>query len=211
MGLRRFQSERTLRELHARDDVTSAYDSLGLKAALTSADPHLRRDAVRQASQQPEAVEILLEHLHQEADPQVLESLMLALEMSNDERVVADMFTLLASENTWLRNRAQEVLLLFPEKVMEQVGTIYAQSSNDEKIFLMNVMKDLAHPGVGAWVLEILEKETHVNVVATALETVAEIGDAACLPLLDMLIDRFAEEPFIAFTVGVVRERVLTS
>ena len=209
MGLRRFESAIEPLEPGSENSVIALYGRLQVEQLLLNTDPNVRREGIRYADLATETVLLLLNHLQQENNFLVLETLMLAFEKSKDDQVVAPMLALLGSEDVWLRNRAQEVLLQFPHSVMEQVRSVYAISKTDEKIFLMNLMKDLVHPRVAACVIEVLQTETEVNVVAAALEVLLEIGDATCLPVLDALMARFEGNTFISFSIESVKERVL--
>lgn len=196
MGLRRFHQYSALTE-----EAGALLDASELQHALESADASLRRQSIQQAQIGQAVTDVLLAHLEHETCDTVLEALMLALARSQDVSVVAPMLEIFNSENVLLRNRAIEVLLHFPEQVMEQLPRAYAESGSDAQIFLINLMMDLKHPEVLAWLIEVLQTETQPNAVAAVLEVMAEIGDATCLPALRDVQQRWGEDPFMAFAI----------
>lgn len=204
MGLRKFTPQ-------AHDAVVTAAPAMStaeLEQALVSTEPELRRFAIWQCPCTEETLPLLLAHLAAERDEQVLEVLMTALARSQDERVVPVLLDLLDSEHTMLRNRALEVLGAYPQAVMAQIAQRFAKADSDERIFLVNLTADLRDTAVQAWLLQVLQAEGHVNVVAAALEVLVEIGDHQALPALAQVQQRFAAEPFIGFAVQLAQQRL---
>ena len=54
----------------------------------------------------------------------------------------------------------------------------------------------------------MLEREEEANVCAAALEVACEIGDSRLLPALVRCGQRFAANPFLAFSIAVAREQI---
>lgn len=206
MGLRKFKQP-------SLDDCSGGAEWLpasDLPQALQSSDAQLRRTAVWQTETCPLATQLLLAQLTTERDEQVMEAIFVALARSADPQVVAPMLDLLSSEDAWLRNRALEMLAAYPQSVLEQVAQRFDAADDDTRIFMVNLMTDLRHPGVLPWLLHVLQHETHVNVVAAALEVVAEVADGTALPVLEQVLQRFAHEPFMAFAVQLAQQRIQT-
>jgi HEAT repeat protein len=54
----------------------------------------------------------------------------------------------------------------------------------------------------------LLASETEANVCGAAVEVLAEIGTPAALPLLAQCAARFPDDSFLAFAIGMARDRI---
>ena len=78
----------------------------------------------------------------------------------------------------------------------------------DVRIFAVNLLGELRHADVPRWLLQVLRHEAHVNVVAAALEVLAEVGSAADVPALRSVRERFEHDPFIQFAADIAISRI---
>jgi tRNA A37 threonylcarbamoyladenosine synthetase subunit TsaC/SUA5/YrdC len=67
----------------------------------------------------------------------------------------------------------------------------------------------LRHPDVEKWLAEVIENDPHVNVCATAVDLLGEVGSQAALESLRKLKSRFANEPYIQFAADLAIKRIL--
>jgi hypothetical protein len=98
-----------------------------------------------------------------------------------------------------------------PEATGPCVSALLTDGDADVRIFAVNLLTDLHHPKVPAWLQQVLEHEQEVNVVAAAIEVLSEVGEVAHLPALRVARQRFAEHAFIAFAVDLTVERIEAS
>ena len=54
----------------------------------------------------------------------------------------------------------------------------------------------------------VIENDSHVNVCGAAVDVATEVGTSDLLPALAGLRDRFANEQFLVFAVGVACSRI---
>jgi hypothetical protein len=56
--------------------------------------------------------------------------------------------------------------------------------------------------------MAVIENDTHVNVCATALDLLSEVGTIASLSALQKLKARFSDEPYITFSADLAIKRI---
>jgi hypothetical protein len=65
----------------------------------------------------------------------------------------------------------------------------------------------LRSPEVARWLLEVVQRDTHANVVGAALGELAEVGDATMISVFERVPARFPGDPFIAFSAATAAQR----
>ncbi|TDP81273.1 HEAT repeat protein [Aquabacterium commune] len=205
MGLRKATEHGGLRRIEPREYTR---DTEGLVAQLQDADPSVRRWAARDLAIHPQAVSALCAHLAHEPDHSVRQVIFTTLGCLGGGDVAAGLIPLLRSEDPGLRNGAIEALSELPEDVAPHIESLLRDANTDVRIFTLNLMTDLKHPDVNAWLARVLMEDHHVNVVAAALELLAEIGTHAALPALNVARQRFADDAFIGFAADLAQQRI---
>jgi HEAT repeat protein len=205
MGLRRSNDAVQLREVVVRE---YARDTPGLVDQLSDADPAVRRRAARDLAEQPDNVSVLGKRLNAEADPSVREALFNALAAHPGAAVADVLLALLRAEDAGLRNGAIEALSTMPMVVGPHIAAHLRDADPDVRIFTVNLLGDLRHAQVTHWLLQVLLFETEVNVVAAAIEVLAEVGSPAEAPALRAARARFENDDFIAFAADMAIERI---
>jgi len=180
----------------------------GLVEELGSSNPAERRWAARDLVDYPKAVEVLLATLPNEPEHPVREAIFDSLQHIGGETVVSGLIPLLRVEDAELRNGAIEVLQSMPEGVALHIIELLNDQDSDVRIFAVDILQVLAHPQTPEWLLSVLKDETHVNVVATAVDRLAEVGTLEMLPELEAIKQRFPEEAYIAFAVNTAIRRI---
>lgn len=124
---------------------------------------------------------------------------------------VLGVMTLRNREDAALRNEAIEAMKQLPDEVAPIMHELLADPVSDVRIFAVNILESLRHPEVEAWLIEVIEKDPHVNVCAAALDLLSEVGTEAALQALPRLKTRFADEPYIHFAADLALKRIRES
>ncbi len=204
MALKKSGDVSALRRIEPREYPR---DLDGLRAQLSDADAGVRRWAARDLAAHPAAASMLCARLFDESDAAVRAVLFSSAAQIGGDEVVDGMLPLLRCEDAALRNGAIEVLAGLPEAVGPRIESLLHDSDSDVRIFTINLLGDLPHAKVPAWLGQVLQSERETNVVGAALEVLAEVGNPELLPALRAARERFADDPFITFAADVALER----
>lgn len=183
-------------------------DFNGLVIELSSDNPTERRWAARDLAEYNDASEILLSALIKETEHMVQEAIFDSLEVIGGEMVVSGLLPLLRSEEVSLRNGVIGVLQSMPESVALHIIELLNDTDSDVRIFAIDILQVLAHPDTPLWLLSILKDEAHVNVVATAVDRLAEVGTPEMVDELQALKLRFPEEAYLHFAIDTAISRI---
>ncbi len=186
-------------------------DFSGLVDELKSSDPRERRWAARDLATCPEAVSPLLDALTSEDEHPVREAIFDSLGQIGGEHVVTGLIGVLRSEDAALRNGAIEVLQAMPEAVALHIIELLNDQDSDVRIFAIDILQQLAHPRTPEWLLSVLKDETHVNVIATAVDRLAEVGTPDMVADLEAIKRQFPDEPYLVFAVDTAVRRIRES
>jgi HEAT repeat protein len=192
----------------ARRDA--ARDLPGLIAQMGDVEAAVRRWAVRDLGAHPSAASALGARLAIETDSSVRSALFSTLAQLGGDAAVAAMLPLLRSEDPELRNGAIGVLSSLPEAVAPHIEALLRDRDSDVRIFTVDLLGNLHHGRVVAWLERVLMQDVAVNVVGAALEVLAEVGTAGSLPALQAVVARFPDDAFIGFAVALAIERIGT-
>lgn len=179
-----------------------------LKAGLSSEDSELRRMAARDLMFFPDAVEALGQRLDVENNPGVLDSILNSLAFLGSPMAVEMILPCLRSSDVFKRNQAIEVLKTLPDVLAPFIEDLLQDPDPDVRIFTVNVLESLRHPKVVGWLTDVIQNDPHINVCATALDLLVEVGDESCLSALDEAGVRFQNEPYLVFMIQMAIERV---
>jgi HEAT repeat protein len=199
---------------HDHDDTEKrahSRDYAGLVTQLSETDPAARRWAARDLLQHPHSTPELVARLECEEDASVREVILTSLTRLGDECAVAALVALLRSQEARFRNEAIEAMQSLPDKVAPIIGDLLSDTDPDVRIMAVNVLESLRHPDVETWLIEVIDRDTTVNVCATAVDLLGEIGTEAAVDALRRLKVRFADEPYIQFASDLALKRVLAS
>jgi len=205
MGLRKTHGHDALREVLEREHPR---DMPGLLAQLRSGDVEQRRWAARDLAGHPQAAVALGTQLLRETDAAVRESMLNSLASQASETAAGALLPLLRSEDPQLRNGAIEALAGMPKAVGPRIAGLLRDADVDVRIFTVNLLGELRHPQVLTWLLQVLARDTEVNVVAAAVEVLAEVGGPDHGAALRAAQARFAGDDFIGFAVDMAIERI---
>jgi HEAT repeat protein len=184
-------------------------DKAGLLSQLAAADPEVRRWAARDLAAHPGTSETLVARLQVEDDGSVREVILTTLVRLGDPAAVDGLVRCMRSEDAALRNEAIEAMKQLPEAVSPIMRGLLADEDSDMRIFAVNILESLRHPQVEEWLGIVIEHDDHVNVCATAVDLLGEVGSRDALEPLLRLKARFAKEPYIQFAADLAIKRIL--
>ena len=185
-------------------------DLAGLVAELEDPNATARRWAARDLRDWPGASAALLDRLMREPDHSVREVILTTLTLSalGDAVAVAALVSLLRSEDANLRNEAIEAMKHLPVEVAAVMGGLLEDPYPDVRIFAVNILESLRHPDVESWLLAVIARDPHLNVCATAVDLLGEVGSVRAVEPLRLLKARFGGEPYIQFAADLALSRI---
>ena len=183
-------------------------DYAGLLQQLESSDPSKRRWGARDLANYPQAVDPLLRQIAVETEHPVREAIFDSLQQIGGAAVVSGLIPLLRNEDAGVRNGAIEVLQAMPEDVAPHIVGLLNDGDSDVRIFAIDILQQLAHPQTPLWLLSVLKDETHINVIAAAVDRLAEVGTTDMLPELKALKLRFPDESYLLFAIQTAIDRI---
>lgn len=192
----------------AADERKQGRDCPALIAELENANPTARRWAARDLGDCRDASGALVSRLQREDDISVREVILTTLTSLGDEVAVAGLVSCLRSESAALRNEAIEAMKQLPDEVAPIMRGLLADPSTDVRIFAVNILESLRHPEVEHWLIEVIDQDAQLNVCATAVDLLGEVGSIAAREPLLRLKARYAEEPYIQFATDLALKRI---
>lgn len=190
------------------DERKQSRDCGSLVAELESSSPTARRWAARDLTDCAEASAALVHRLQHEDDDSVREVILTTLTALGDEVAVAGLVGCLKSEDAALRNEAIEAMKQLPDEVAPIMRGLLDDADPDVRIFAVNILESLRHPEVESWLISVIENDPQLNVCATAVDLLGEVGSAAARTPLQQLKARYADEPYIQFAADVALKRI---
>lgn len=193
------------------DERTAPRDFEGLCAELNHDNAQVRRWAVRDLANYKQASSPLAARLKIENDNHVRTAILDALSKFSDDISISALVDCLRSDEASLRNEAIEVLKSEPEKVAPIIDNLLNDADSDVRIFAVNILESLRHQDVEKWLISVIKNDEHLNVCATAVDLLSEVGTENAVNALENLKIRFADEPYICFTVDLALQRIQQS
>ena len=179
-----------------------------LRNALESADAGVRRHAARQLAGCTDDSSALVSRLEREQDGAVREVILNSLARLNDVVAVEGLVRCLRSEDAALRNEVIETIRQMGTEVAPVLESLLADPDPDVRIFVVNILDSERHPEVERWLIQVIDHDDHVNVCATAVDQLCEVGTEAAIEPLLRLKARFASEAYIQFAAGLALQRI---
>ncbi|AGX87284.1 HEAT repeat domain-containing protein [Candidatus Symbiobacter mobilis] len=183
-------------------------DCKHLVAELENPNPGARRWAARDLMDCPDASAALIRHLEHEKDISVREVILTTLTTLGDDVAVAGLVECLRSDSALVRNEAIEAMKQLPDEVALIMRGLLNDSDPDVRIFAVNILESLRHPDVEMWLITVIENDQQLNVCATAVDLLGEVGTAASREPLQRLQKRFSDVPYIQFATKLALQRI---
>ncbi len=179
-----------------------------LAAALEGADSGARREAAQDIVHCLDAANSLVNRLKREGDAAVREAILNSLVRLNDPSAIGGLAECLRSEDAALRNDVIETFRQLGGDVAPVLRSLLADPDPDVRIFAVNILDSKQHPEVETWLTDVIERDAHVNVCATAVDLLCEVGTEAAIDPLVRLKSRFQSEPYIQFAADLALKRI---
>jgi len=195
-------------EMVEQEDRKLARECPDLLLSLTDTNATTRRWAARDLVNCPGAAAALVAQLKREPELSVREVILTTLTRLGDATAVAGLVDCLRSEDAALRNEAIEAMKQLPDEVAPIMHGLLTDADPDVRIFSVNVLESLRHPDVELWLMEVITQDAHVNVCATAVDLLSEVGTAAAVAPLQLLKARFKDEPYMQFAANLALRRI---
>jgi HEAT repeat protein len=200
MGL--LKANRTVQE-----EPTQAASALPLPE-LDDADPMQRRRAVRMRANEPDAVAALVGLLAKEEDNLVRQTAFLELAALNSDEAAMGVSELLSAADPALRNGALEALSTMPEHAVRLLEPLGQSPDPDVRIFAVLLANELHVESTTDWLMALAGREDDANVCSNLAEALGGTGREDVLPILQSIIDKFPQEPFLAFAAETAMQRI---
>lgn len=184
-------------------DRKAARECPDLLVSLSDDSATTRRWAARDLVNCPSSAAALVARLKVETELSVREVILTTLTQLGDAVAVAGLVDCLRSEDASLRNEAIEAMKQLPDEVALIMRGLLGDADSDVRIFAVNVLESLRHPDVESWLIDVIQRDPHVNVCATAVDLLSEVGTSAAVGALDALKVRFPDEPYIKFAANL--------
>ncbi|MFZ1083580.1 MAG: HEAT repeat domain-containing protein [Terracidiphilus sp.] len=179
-----------------------------LAAALENSDAAVRRHAAQRITSCLDAASALVSRLKREKNTAVREAILNSLLRLHDPSVGGGLADCLRSEDAALRNDVIETFKQLGDEVAPILCSLLSDPDPDVRIFVVNILNSERHPDVEQWLIEVIESDPHLNVCATAVDLLCEVGTEAAIDPLLRLKARFAHEAYIQFAADLALKRV---
>ena len=183
-------------------------DCIHLRSELNHPEPSTRRRACREIQTCAGASNLLVVQLNSEQDPSVREVILTSLTRLGDEDAIAGLANCLRSEDVALRNETIDAMKQLNHVATPVMRRLLIDADPDVRIFAVNILESLRHPDVELWLIEVIANDAHINVCATAVDLLGELGTEQSLDALHQLSVRFADEPYIQFAIRIALRRI---
>jgi HEAT repeat protein len=179
-----------------------------LAAALEDSDATVRRHAAQRITSCLDAATMLVSRLKREQNTAVREAILNSLLRLHDPSIGSGLAECLRSEDAALRNDVIEAFKQLGGEVAPILRSLLADPDPDVRIFVVNILNSERHPDVEQWLIEVIERDAHLNVCATAVDLLCEVGTEASIDPLLHLKARFAHEAYIQFAANLALKRI---
>lgn len=120
--------------------------------------------------------------------------------MDGSRAPIESIMGLLKVRNAYIRNLGITTLQSYGDAIKYYIVKFLIGEDRDLRIFAINVLGDVNFAQSREMLIELLEKETDINVAMTAVDYMAEIGEEADIPLLETVKNRF-QDVYVDFAI----------
>jgi hypothetical protein len=179
-----------------------------LVADLEDDEAAVRRQAIRDITYSPDAAATLVSRVTREGDVAVRELILNTLIRLNDPSAIGGLVDCLRSEDAALRNEVIETFKRMGKEVEPILQSLLDDPDPDVRIFVLNCFDSEQHADVESWLIKVIELDLQVNVCATAVDLLCELGTEAAIDPLVQLKERFTFQPYIQFAADLALKRI---
>jgi HEAT repeat protein len=172
-------------------------------------DAARRREAAAALHGSEGGVSPLIGLLQTEARPEVREAAIAALLSVASGDVIDFFIEQLRGDEANRRNEAVYALQQMPEQSADKIKALLYDSEPDVRIMAVDVVRMLTISKAAIWLRELLQKEDQPNVVGVTVDRLCEIGSIEDLPTLEQTKERFADDPYLQFSIDLAMKRII--
>lgn len=188
--------------------ASTSYSLQDYLTLLESQNEDERRLAARSLSKYPVATPALLNALAREKSVRVNVTILVSLQCIGGHRVLEGLLPYLRSDNGILKNGVIEILQGMPKGISMYVHKLISDPEPDVRILALDILQTIEHPDTSKWLHKVIVQDNHVNVVATAIDRLSELGNAKYKPIIEGAKKRFPKEAYIDFVVNLAIKRL---
>ncbi|HEX4179982.1 MAG TPA: HEAT repeat domain-containing protein [Caulobacteraceae bacterium] len=178
------------------------------RTALTRGTGDQRWAAARALGDRPGDPELLGRALSNEPDPRVREAIFNSLIHAHSATSVEALLPHLRADDANLRTGALDALKVMSAVAAPSLPELLHDRDPDVRLLACEIARELPGAQATALLCRLLEGEGQVNVCGAAVEVLAEIGGSEALPALARCAERFADEPFLVFSIRTASSRI---
>lgn len=182
--------------------AAAAFDGLNDHA------PDVRAAASRRLARLGGGPAALGDALGRETDERVREAIFTSMALADTAEAVEALLPHLRSDDAGLRRGTLDALRAMASVARPYLPRLLDDPDPDVRLLACEIIRELPASDAMPLIRNLLERETVLNVCASAVDVVAEIGSAALLPALALCAARFADDPFLTFAIAVARKRI---
>lgn len=175
---------------------------------LTDGSVDARWSAARALGAGPGDIEALGHALAAETDARVREAILTSLARTGRPEAADLIAPYLRSEDAQVRTGAMDALAAMPQVLAARLPDLLRDADPDVRILSCELARRIPAEAAETLLGEVIRQDLEVNVCAAAVEVLAEIGGPGALPALSACAARFADEPFLAFSIQAAVERI---
>jgi HEAT repeat protein len=183
-------------------------DSKSHQAALESSDAESRWMAARALAGHADSVPALAAALGRETTPRVREAIMTALIGIGNTASVSAILPYLRSQDAGVRAAAIEALQALPAAIAPFIALLFNDGDSDVRLLATELVRNMKASEATRLLCDLIEREQHPNVCASAIDVLTEVGTPEALPALEKCAVRFAATPFLPFAISVAIARI---
>lgn len=177
-------------------------------SALDSDDPEIRRCGALGLDPRPDTMSALLKHLADEPNVAARDAMLTVLAAQDSDAVAQGLVTHLASEDPALRTAVVDALATMTHAAPPLLPQLTTSPDPDVRILSAMLLANLAHPAVMPALEAMIATDPHANVVAAAIDGLLPVANTGHIGLLEDVLTRFPEDPFLRFTITAAIPRL---
>lgn len=162
----------------------------------------------RALADSPDGVGALGDALRTETDPRVREAILTSLVRIGGRDSVGCVLPCLRSSLPEVRTAAMDALRAMIDDLRPSLPALLADPDADVRVLACDLVRELPSAEATRLVCELLRRETEVNVCATAVDVLAEVGEPVALGELRACAARFRDQPFLSYAIAAATQRL---
>ena len=190
------------------DGARAVAGDTAAEAALRGGTSNERWAAARALSGRAEALGVLGAALASEPDARVREAILTGLARIGTAASAEPILLLLRSDDASLRAAALDALRVMPRALETHLARLLDDPDADVRLLACDLARGLSSAAALQLLCNLLTRDAEANVCAAAVDVLAEYGGAEALPALAACAARFADVPFLVFSVNIAAERI---